>query len=178
MCNPQDSQLSWLPLTRQCVDGRRVRLNEPSCTMGALKLFHSGIVLSIVDFHKGECLSPADILCSFHWCDSRVILFTGRRSTALGLISSRHVYETFLRYVLRYVLGNEFRKKVVTSYDERMTSLGMCLYDIYKISKLRFPNYFRTFLFYGVSWFRKASRNRLKTKMYPKTYLGHVLVLR
>jgi hypothetical protein len=52
-----------------------------------LKLFHSGIVLSNVDFLKGECLSPADILCSFHWCDPRVILSTGRRSTALGLMS-------------------------------------------------------------------------------------------
>jgi hypothetical protein len=90
MNNPQDNELRWPPLTRQRVDGWRVRLNdvnEAACTMGALKVFHSGIVLSIVDFKKGECLSPADILCSFHWCDLRVILFTGRRSTALGLVS-------------------------------------------------------------------------------------------
>jgi hypothetical protein len=91
---------------------------------------------------------------------------------------SGHVYETFLRYVLRYVLRYNFGKKLGTSYGERKTRLGMCLYDIYRISKLRCPNYFRTFLFYGVSWIRKASRNRLKTKMCPKIYLGHVLVLR
>jgi hypothetical protein len=83
--------------------------------------------------------------------------------------SSRHAYETFLRYVLRYFLRNNFWKKLGTSHDELKTHIGMYLYDIYRISKLWCPNNFRTFLFYGFSWFKKALRNRLTNKMCPKT---------
>jgi hypothetical protein len=60
----------------------------------------------------------------------------GIKKVSTILKTSRYVYETFLRYVLRYVRRYNFGKKQETSYDEVRSRPGMCLYDIYRISKL------------------------------------------
>jgi hypothetical protein len=86
-------------------------------------------------------------------------------------VISRHVYESFLRYVLRYVVRHNFGEK----YEHPMMNLG----HVSTISTEYLSyNALTTSEHSGFSWFRKASRNRLKTKMCHKTYLGHVLVLR
>jgi hypothetical protein len=94
-------------------------------------------------------------------------------SGCVDLDICRHVYETFQRYVLRYVLRYNIGKKLGTSYVLWCVSMISTEYLSYDVLTTSQHSYFT-----GVSWFRKASRNRLKTKMCPKTYLGHVLVLR
>jgi hypothetical protein len=50
------------------------------------------------------------------------------------LSSSRHVYKTFLRFVLRYVLRCNLGKKLGTPKYERRSCLMMSPDDIFRIS--------------------------------------------
>jgi hypothetical protein len=59
----------------------------------------------------------------------------GRWATKGPAGYSRHVYETFIRFVLRYVLRNDLREKLVTPKYRRRSCFMMSPDDIFRISK-------------------------------------------
>ena len=62
---------------------------ESALTIVPCREFHSGIVLAIVPFQRGECLSFPTTLSIFHLCERRVVVdAAGFRSMESGEISN------------------------------------------------------------------------------------------
>jgi hypothetical protein len=95
--------------------------------------------------------TPRDVLTSSLSTNSEKTLPEEDQShCTLPPFCNLHVHETFLRYVLRYLLRYNLGKKLETSKDKLRTHLKIRPDDIFRISKLGRPNYFRTLLLYGV----------------------------